>query len=110
MERLVALALICGAVAGVLVWLLFTRVHRHLETTVETAPAEPRSFVHVLKTQDELEQAVRRAANFERRATDESRSRVDHYNAMIAPIAISQIRGERGEQGLRLGDDQARSA
>ena len=60
-----------------MVWLLLSHVHRHLETAVELVAVQPRSFVHVLRTQDELEEAVRRAATFERRATDESRSRVD---------------------------------
>ncbi len=110
MERLIPLALIAGTVAVVLVWLFFARVHRHLETAVELVSVQPRSFVHVLRTQDELEEAVRRAATFERRATDESRSRVDHYDAMMAPSAISHIRGERGEQGSSSGDDQAHSA
>lgn len=107
MERLILLALIGGAVAVVMVWLLLVRVHRHLEAAVEFVPVQPRSVVHVLRTQDELEEAVRRAANFERRATDERRSRADRYDAMIAPNAIVRI---RGDQELGLSDDQAHSA
>ena len=109
MDRLILVALITGAVA-VVVGLLLVRVHRDLETAVKLVPVQPRSVVHVLRTQDELEEAVRRAANFERRATDERRSRVDHYDAMMAPSAISHIRGERGEQGSSLSDDQAHLA
>lgn len=110
MERLIPLVLIGGAVVVSMVRLFIARVHRHLETPVELVPVQPRSFVHVLRTQDEMEEAVRRAATFERRATDESRSRVDHYDAMMAPNAISHIRGERGEQGSSLSDHQAHSA
>jgi hypothetical protein len=106
-ERFILLALIGGAAAAVLVRLFVARVHRHLETAVELVPVQPRSVVHVLRTQDELEEAVRRAANFERRATDERRSRADRYEVMIARNAIVHI---RGEQGLRPSDDQAHSA
>jgi hypothetical protein len=106
-DRLILVALIGGAVAVVVVRLLLLRVHRDLGTAVELVPVQPRSVVHVLRTQDELEEAVRRAANFERRATDQRRSRVDHYDAMIAPNAIRHI---RGEQELCLSDDQAHSA
>lgn len=110
MEGLVPLVLIGGALAGVMVWFFLVRVHRHLEIAVETVPVQPRPVVHVLRTQDELEAAVRRAADFERRATDERRSRADRYDAMIAPIAIARIEVGRREQGLCLSDDQAHSA
>jgi hypothetical protein len=64
-------------------------------------------IVHVLRTQDELEEAVRRAAECERRATDERRSRVDRYAAMLAPSTIVHI---RGEQEMCFSDKQAHFA
>jgi hypothetical protein len=77
-ERLIPLALICGAVTVVMVWLLLARVRRQLETGLELVPVQRRSVVLVLRTQEELGgEAVRRAAGFERRATDERRSRTD---------------------------------
>ena len=110
MEGFLPLALIGGALAGVMVWLVLARVHRHLETAVEMVAVQPRSVVHVLRTQDELEEAVRRAADFERRATDERRSRADRYDAMITPSAIARIGVGRGEQALCVSEDQAHSA
>jgi hypothetical protein len=107
MERLISLALICGAGAFVMVWFFLIRAHRHLEIAVEVVPVQPRSVVHVLRTQDELEHAVRRAADFERRATDGRQSRADRYDAIIAPSPIVHIRGERGEQ---CPEDQMHSA
>jgi hypothetical protein len=106
-ERLVLVAAIGGVMVAVLVRVFLARMHRHLEAAVELVPVQPRSVVHVLRTQEELEEAVRRAANFERRATDERRSRVDHYDALIAPNAIFHI---RGDQESCLSDDQVHSA
>ncbi len=69
MARLIPLVLIVGVAVVLMVSLFFARVHRRLETAVELVPVQPRSFVHVLRIQGELEEAVRRAATFERRAT-----------------------------------------
>ena len=94
MERLIPLALICGAVTVEMVWLLLARVHRLLETGLELVPVQRRSVVPVLRTQ-ELGEAAWRAASFERRATDERGSRTDRYEAMIVPpSAIAHILGE----------------
>jgi hypothetical protein len=106
-ERLILLAPICAAVAAGVVWLVLVRPHRHVEDVVEPIPLQLRSVLHVLQTQDELEEAVRRAANFERRATDETRSRADRYDAMITPSAITHI---RGEQRVGLDNVQAHLA
>lgn len=94
MERLIPLALICGAVTVEMVWLLLARVHRLLETGLELVPVQRRSVVPVLRTQ-ELGEAAWRAASFERRATDERGSQSDRYEAMIVPpSAIAHILGE----------------
>ena len=65
MERLIPLALICGAVTVVMVWLLLARVRRQLETGLELVPVQRRSVVLVLRTQEELGEAVsvRRASS-----------------------------------------------
>jgi hypothetical protein len=106
-ERFISLALICGAVAVVMVWFFLIRAHHHPETTVELVPVQPRSVVHVLRTQDELEQAVRRVANFERRANAGRQLRADRYDALITPSPIVHILSELGEE---CPDDQVISA
>jgi hypothetical protein len=107
MERLILLALVCGTAAIVVVRLCVGRVHCHFESGIEVVQLEPRSVVHVLRTHDELQEAVRRASEFERRATDGLRLRADRYDAMIDPIAIAQ---PAPGQEARLSEDHAQSA
>ena len=96
MERFIPIAIVCWAVAIVVARLWVVRDHRNFPSGIELARMEHRPFVHVLRTQDELEEAVRSARESERRGTDGVRSRTDRYEALIAPAAITQIRTERG--------------
>ncbi len=106
MERLILLALVCGTAATVVVRLCVGRVHRRFVSRIEVVQVEPRSVVHVLHTHDELQEAVRRASEFERRAADDLRLRAGRYDAMIDPIATAHPAPGQG----RLSEDHAQSA
>lgn len=51
---------------------------------VVPAPVQPHSAVRILRD-DELSEALRRAAEFERDAANVRRRRADRYEALIAP-------------------------
>ena len=75
----------------------------------EVAPAAPSPLVRVLRTEDELQDAVRRAAEFEERVLMSAvRTRRERYEALIRPPTLTGITGHLsagagpgdGEDGL----------
>ncbi len=57
-------------------------IRRHTKPP-EVPTFEPRLFVKVLKCADELEEALRRAALYERRTAQITGERAAHYEALI---------------------------
>ena len=68
-----------------------TRRRRRSEESFGGHPAEPRSNVHVLTSEEELRDALKRSAQFERAVVDKVRDRADRYEALITPASITQI-------------------
>jgi hypothetical protein len=60
----------------------------------DSVPAEAitleRSSVHILHTEEELREAVRRASEFDQRAADTLQSRSRHYQTLVE-IPIRQV-------------------
>ena len=56
-------------------------------------PVEPRSFVELLRSQEDLEDALRRAARFERRVAQITSERADRYEARIPSRVCSDALG-----------------
>jgi hypothetical protein len=68
-----------------------TRHHRRGHPSSEDIGPEPRSNVHLLKSEEELQDALRRSAEFDRVIVDKLKERANRYEAMIAPASITQI-------------------
>jgi hypothetical protein len=62
------------------------RSHRGTPTTPEDSTIRPPS-VHVLRDEDDLRNALRRAAEFDQRTADMLLSRSAHYRALLAEPA-----------------------
>jgi hypothetical protein len=62
------------------------RSHRGTPTTPEDSTIRTPS-VHVLRDEDDLRKALRRAADFDQRAADMLLSRSAHYRALLAEPA-----------------------
>lgn len=78
-------------------------VHRRSRTR-EPVPESPHSLIRVLRTDAELHDAVRRAADFERTVATSLRVRSERYEAMMGlggSATIAEIGGAR-----RLGQIQ----
>jgi hypothetical protein len=66
------------------------RSHRDTPTTPEDSTVRPPS-VHVLRDEDDLRNALRRAAEFDQRTADMLLSRSAHYRALLAePVAPAE--------------------
>lgn len=90
MRSIVSLLVFGGASAGLLK-LFMVSLRRHKDMEKEVIRFEPRSAVHVLVDQRELEDAVSRAARFEREVSDALRLRADHYESLIRPMSLAVI-------------------
>ena len=62
------------------------RFHRGTEKTPESGPREIRS-VHVLNDEQDLRDALRRAAEYDQRTADLLLTRSAHYRALLADPA-----------------------
>jgi hypothetical protein len=76
-----------GAVIVGMVLLLARQHHRRVVKEAAVVPIQPRSLVRLLNDEDELNEALLRAARFERWAAEVCRSRADRYESMLAPPA-----------------------
>lgn len=90
---LIAVASVAGLVAVAAVLGVRTRHLRGVVVPVEQ-PA-PRVGFRVLRTEEELSDALRRAAGSERLAAHASQSRIDRYEALLRPLVL--VRPTEGE-------------
>ena len=95
MKDLVPFLLVGGCGLLVILGLAMTRRHRQCETNLEVVRVERRSVVHVLQNQEELQDALRRSAQFERRNVDMLRAPADRYEGPITPAPITNITAVR---------------
>lgn len=100
----VVVAVVVVAVAGRLI-----RRHR-APASIAESPACPSSLVRVLTSDEELRDAVHRAADFERMVADTVRTRARRYEAMVAEIPIADIGIGRRRSVQAPGDEASRSA
>jgi hypothetical protein len=90
----VAAVVIIGTVSflGLVRYLMSRRRGRQC---IETPPMRSRSSVHILRSRDELRDALSRAAHTERGIADTVRVRADRYEALVVPAPVAAIRSER---------------
>jgi hypothetical protein len=69
------------------------RFHRGNQGTPEEAPRE-RSSVHVLRDEQDLKAALKRAAEFDQRAADQLLTRSAHYRALLTEPSEGRSRAE----------------
>jgi hypothetical protein len=81
--------------AGGLVAILATTAHRSRPRPQEALARVPRPTVRVLQENDELDDALRRAARFEREEAETRRRRADRYEARISLEPIADLRRVR---------------
>ena len=62
---------------------------------VDTVPMRSSSSVHILRSCDELRDAVSRAARTERGIADSMRARADRYEALVVSAPVADIQSER---------------
>jgi hypothetical protein len=85
--------------------------HRRHDHPSSDNGAAPRSNVHVLESEEELQEALRRSAQFDRAISDKLRDRALRYEAMIAPTSITHIgidrdsRSKGGSTDHQLADE-----
>ncbi len=84
--------LLGGAVLLVVLGLSVIRGRRRAEVTATGAPEQPCSVLHILRSEEELDDALRRAARFERGVAEAAGRRADRYEELIAPAPITEIR------------------
>jgi hypothetical protein len=87
MMHAIALGVMSALGLGVISALvLVARLHRRkLVREAVVVTVEPASLIRVLRTEEELEEALRRAASFERRAAETCRSRVSRDESVLEP-------------------------
>lgn len=95
---------VVGAVLGVVAVRLRRRGRGHA-----AAPVSASHLVRVLTTDEELRDAVRRAARFEQEAADRLRTRARRYEAMVADAKITELSPVQPARAP-LPDDTPRSA
>ena len=83
---------------------------RHGEPNLEAPHPPQRSNVHVLGSDEELRDALRRSAQAERAAIDRLRTRADRYEALIASAPITDIRSKREPLNNDVTDEQIQPA
>lgn len=77
----------------------------------KVAPVVPSPRVRILKSREELEEAVRRAAAFERSSAEVLEQRAEHYEALLAgPASITEIPRSPVQPPTAADGEQARSA
>lgn len=97
------------AVVGVLLGAI--GIHQRRKASGRTTAPEHRpSLVRVLTTDEELRDAVHRAASFERAVADRMRTRARRYEAMVAPEQITEISAAHPTHRRRSDDTAPRSA
>lgn len=105
METIV-LAVVFG---GGLVAILATTAHRSRPRPQEALARVPRPAVRVLQNDDELDDALRRAAQFERDEAETRRRRAERYEARISVAPIAELQRDRRSR-VRPVSEHARSA
>jgi hypothetical protein len=83
-----------------------TRHRRHGHPSSEPVGREPPSNVHLLKSDEELQEALRRSAEFDRAIVDKLRDRANRYQTMITPASITQIGMDRDSRIRVHGADE----
>lgn len=81
--------------AGGLVAILVTTARRSRPRPQEALAKVPRSVVRVLQDDDELDDALRRAARFERYEAETRRRRAERYEAQISVAPVADLRRDR---------------
>lgn len=72
--------------------MLFGGPHRERKGGKELEPpSEPRSVIRILRSDFELSEALRKAAQFERSAANDRRRRADRYEALITPALFAEF-------------------
>jgi len=90
MKLQIAVWLVGATVVITTIGVTMARLRRPAEIKVEVAHVEPRSCIQILRNDDQLRNAYRRSADFERRAAKTLLARADRYEAQImtAPLAV----------------------
>lgn len=90
-----------GALLGILA-VYETRVHRIGQAVVPVEVERPSPAIRILRTEEELGEALRRAARSEQLSADTYQHRVARYESMLQPLQSA-----KALQPLRpvLGDD-----
>lgn len=78
--------------------------HRRAEARVVTSEP-PSSLVRVLTSEDELEEAVDRAAHFEQVVADALRSRRRRYEAMVPGTTVARLDPRGSREGAPPAED-----
>lgn len=76
----------------------------------KSVPIPGPSLVRILTTDDELRDAVRRAASFERVVADRMQTRARRYEAMVAPEQVTEIASAYPAHRRASGESTQRSA
>jgi len=81
--------------AGVLlvIALVWARARSRRRAQVSVTRPEPRSLFRILRTEEELGEALRRAASYELLAAEACRHRADRYEAMLRPLGCAEVSG-----------------
>ena len=95
MDHIVLLFVTSGVALLVAVALSVTCGHRRRARPVEEALPEARSLIHVLRNEEELQVAVRRATQFDRGIADMLRTRADRYERLIARAPVTEMPASR---------------
>jgi LPXTG-motif cell wall-anchored protein len=102
---LLLIGIACVLAAGVATVLL-----RRRKRTPAAEEPQPRSLVRVLRSDEELREAVGRAARFERMLADTMETRARRYEAMVQPSVITRIDAGLAFRAELSDDDAPRSA
>ena len=84
------------------------RFHRGTEKTPESGPPEKTSSVHVLSDEQDLREALQRAAEYDQRTADLLLSRSAHYRVLLADP--SEPRRRRTRPPVQAPGDRPRAA
>jgi hypothetical protein len=72
----------------------------------EVRHLEPHSNVHVLRNEEELQEALRRSARFDQSILDKHQARADRYKALMASAPVTEIRPTRRPSAISSIVDQ----
>lgn len=103
-----ALVLLGSALVLAVAAVAVVRYRRRNAPSIEE-PA-PRSLVRVLRSDEELREAVDRAVRFERVLADTLQTRTRRYEAMVRPAPITRIETALTARGDAADDPAPRSA